>query len=58
MNYGHYFTKSIRKNTQSNNNDIYLLNDTSYDIDNFKPDNLTYILFYHFIESLEYYSNE
>lgn len=58
MNYGHYFTKSIRKNFQSKNNDIYLLNDTSYDIDTFKPDNLTYILFYHFIESLEYYSNE
>lgn len=58
MNYGHYFTKSIRKNNQSNNNDIYLLNDTSYDIDNFKPDNLTYILFYHFIESLEYFPSE
>lgn len=56
MNYGHYYTKSIRK-INSNNSNIYLINDTSYDISNFKPDNLTYILFYHYIESLEYYSD-
>jgi ubiquitin C-terminal hydrolase len=55
MNYGHYFTKSIRKNINNKNENIYLINDTSYNINNFKPDNSTYILFYHFIESLEYY---
>ena len=55
MNYGHYFTKSIRKNRNNTNENIYLINDTSYDINNFKPDNLTYILFYHYIDSLEYH---
>jgi ubiquitin C-terminal hydrolase len=56
MNYGHYFTKSIRKNINNVNENIYLINDTSYDITNFKPDNLTYILFYHYIDTSEYYS--
>lgn len=59
MNYGHYYTKSIRYNIDLNNktinDNIYLLNDTSFDTNNFNPDNLTYILFYHYIESLDYF---
>jgi ubiquitin C-terminal hydrolase len=55
MNYGHYYTKSIRKDVNNNDENVYLINDTSYDINNFKPDSLTYILFYHYIESLDYF---
>lgn len=60
MNYGHYISKAIRKNYEyKNKNDQqyipYLLNDNSYQKDNFKSDANTYILFYHFVESIEYY---
>lgn len=60
MNYGHYIAKSIRKNHEYKNNtdslyDIFLLNDNSYQKSNFKSDSNTYILFYHYIETLELY---
>lgn len=60
QNFGHYVTKSIRKNHESEHItnkeiDIYLLNDTSYQKDTFESDTNSYLLFYHFIESIEYY---
>ncbi len=61
QNFGHYIAKSIRKNHEYNNLldkelDVYLLNDTSYQKDSFKSDTNSYLLFYHFIESDEYYN--
>ena len=60
MNYGHYIAKSIRKNYEYKNNydsefEIYVLNDNSYQKDNFKSNPNTYILFYHYIETIEDY---
>lgn len=60
QNFGHYISKSIRKNHEycdisDKEYDIYLLNDTSYEKNNFKSDANSYLLFYHFVESIEYY---
>lgn len=57
-NFGHYVTKAIRKNHEfknynDNEYDIYLLNDTSYQKNNFKSDIDSYILFYHYIETID-----
>lgn len=62
VNFGHYISKSIRKkhNISLNNEslyDTYLLNDNSYEISNFKSDITTYILIYHYIETVDYYKN-
>jgi len=56
-NFGHYVTKSIRKVVENNDiqNNIYLLNDTSYQTDSFKPDKDSYILFYHYVDSIDYF---
>jgi len=61
QNFGHYITKTIRKNHEYKNFnneefDIYLLNDTSYQKDNFKSDSNTYLLFYHYIETTDYFN--
>lgn len=55
MNFGHYYVKSLRVN----NNQIkpYKLNDTYYISDNLKPEDNSYIIAYHYIDSVEYYSN-
>jgi ubiquitin C-terminal hydrolase len=58
--FGHYIAKSIRKNHEYKNYndkelDIYLLNDTSYQKDNFKSTPNSYLLFYHYIETVDYY---
>lgn len=56
-NFGHYIAKSIRKNIKNNEivNNIYELNDSSYIQDSFKPDSNSYILFYHFIDTVDYF---
>ena len=56
-NFGHYIAKSIRKTIKNNEivNNIYELNDSSYVQDSFKPDSNSYILFYHYVESIDYY---
>lgn len=60
QNFGHYITKTIRKNHEykhctDKEFDIYLLNDTSYQKDNFKSDSNSYLLFYHYIETCDYF---
>jgi len=57
MNFGHYISNSIRKNTKNNkiSHDIFELNDSSYQIGSFKPDKNAYILFYHYSDSIEYF---
>lgn len=60
QNYGHYVTKAIRKNHEYKNSsdknlEIYLLNDTSYIKDNFRPNANTYLLFYHYFETIEFH---
>ena len=60
QNFGHYIAKSIRKNHEylsynSNEFEIYLLNDTSYNKDNFKAHANSYLLFYHYYETIDYY---
>lgn len=60
QNFGHYITKTIRKNHEYKHYtdkefDIYLLNDTSYQKDNFKSDANSYILFYHYVETNDYF---
>ena len=56
-NFGHYISKSIRKTIKNNEliNNVYELNDSSYIQDTFKPDMNSYILFYHFIDSVDYF---
>jgi ubiquitin C-terminal hydrolase len=60
QNFGHYIAKTIRKNHKNENItdnifDTYLFNDTSYQKDTFKSDSNSYLLFYHFIETIEFY---
>lgn len=60
MNYGHYISNAIRKNHEYKHSsdllyDTFLLNDNSYQKSNFKSNNNTYILFYHYIETIENY---
>jgi ubiquitin C-terminal hydrolase len=60
MNYGHYISKALRKNHKYNNNtdsliEYYLLNDNSYEKTNMKSEINSYILFYHYIENIDYY---
>ena len=31
------------------------MNDSSYDEDSLKPDNDTYIIFYHYVETVDYF---
>ena len=62
MNYGHYISKSIRKNHEYNKSDdplcnIYTLNDNSYQKGNLQPESNTYILIYHYIETIDYNGN-
>lgn len=56
-NFGHYITKSIRKTIKNNEiiNNVYKLNDLTYNLDSFKPDDDSYILFYHFVDSVDYF---
>lgn len=61
MNYGHYVSKAIRKNNNLAQNtdslyNTYLLNDNSYNKTNFESDLNTYILIYHYIETIEHYN--
>lgn len=56
-NFGHYISKSIRKVNDNLDLDIFKLNDSYYELSNFKPNNDSYILFYHYIDSTEYYSD-
>ncbi len=57
-NFGHYIAKSVRKTIKNNEiiNNVYTLNDSSYTQDSFKPDMNSYILFYHFIDAIDYFS--
>lgn len=60
QNFGHYIAKSIRKNHEYKNYndkelDVYLLNDTSYQKDNFKSNPNSYLLFYHYFETIDYF---
>jgi ubiquitin C-terminal hydrolase len=60
-NSGHYISKNIRKTLTIDNNNlkiinqIYKMNDSSYNIDTLKPESDTYIIFYHYIDSTDYY---
>lgn len=61
QNFGHYIAKSIRKNHEYKNCDdkeldIYLLNDTSYQKDNFQSNSNSYLLFYHYYETIDYFN--
>lgn len=57
MNSGHYTSKGLRKHIIGDNiaNLIYRMNDSSYDVSSFKPENDTYILFYHYVNTIDYY---
>lgn len=60
QNFGHYITKAIRKNHEyklynEKELDIYLLNDTSYTKDDFKSNQNSYLLFYHYIKTINDY---
>ena len=56
-NSGHYISKGFRKKLHNNNvsNVVYRMNDSSYDEDSLKPDNDTYIIFYHYVETVDYF---
>jgi ubiquitin C-terminal hydrolase len=60
INYGHYISKAIRKNHEYKQHndpvyDYYLLNDNSYQKTNMKSELNSYILFYHYLETIDYY---
>jgi ubiquitin C-terminal hydrolase len=52
MNFGHYYSKSIRKQLTNNliEFDIFKLNDNFYTKDTFQSNSNTYLLFYHYID--------
>lgn len=56
-NSGHYISTGFRKKIQNNSvsNIVYKMNDSSYNEDSFKPENDTYIIFYHYIETVDYF---
>lgn len=56
-NFGHYISKSLRKTIKNDEiiNNVYELNDSSYVQSSFKPDISSYILFYHFTNSVDYF---
>ncbi len=59
QNFGHYVTKTIRKKIEDSKSedfksDIYLLNDTSYEVSNFDSNLNVYLLFYHFVKQESY----
>ncbi len=58
QNFGHYISKSIRKNNIINITDpttnVYILNDNSYNTTNFKSDINTYMLIYHYNELINF----
>ena len=58
-NSGHYISKGVRKHIINDNiiNIIFKMNDSSYDICSLKPDNDTYIIFYHYIDTVDHYIN-
>ena len=57
-NSGHYISKGFRKKIHNNiiSNVVYKMNDSSYDEDSLKPENETYIIFYHYAETVDYFS--
>ncbi len=61
-NFGHYISKCYRKNININKSTdiktpVYILNDQSFQLSNFKSHINTYILMYHYIETLDYDDN-
>lgn len=56
-NSGHYISKGFRKKIQNNNINhiVYKMNDSSYNEDTLKPENDTYIIFYHYIDTVDYF---
>ena len=56
-NFGHYVSNSIRKHVKNNEiaTSVFELNDSSYKIHNFKPNDNSYILFYHYVNSVDYF---
>ena len=54
MSSGHYYTKSLRNYKKQVTS--YLLNDIHYEQSNLQPEDNSYILAYHYVESVEYYS--
>jgi hypothetical protein len=56
-NSGHYISKGFRKKLHNNNvsNVVYKMNDSSYNEDSLKPENDTYIIFYHYVETVDYF---
>ena len=60
MNSGHYTSKGFRKknlNISSSDlsNIVYKMNDSSFNEDTLKPENDTYIIFYHYVETVDYF---
>lgn len=53
MIHGHYISKALRKDTDTLK--TYILNDSSYELSTFQPESNSYILFYHFVNVIEYY---
>jgi ubiquitin C-terminal hydrolase len=56
-NSGHYISKGIRKYIIDNNivNTTFKMNDSSYEFSSLKPENDTYIIFYHYVDTIDYY---
>ena len=56
-NSGHYISKGIRKTILNGNllNSVYSMNDSSYNLCSLKSNADTYIIFYHFIDTVDYF---
>lgn len=56
-NSGHYICKGIRKYIANDNlvNYVFKMNDSSYDFSSLKPENDTYIIFYHYVNTTDYF---
>lgn len=57
MSSGHYISKGFRKKLQDNilSNTVFKMNDSSYDEDSLIPEIDTYIIFYHYIDTVDYF---
>ncbi len=55
MNYGHYFIKTYRNDYEKKKNCIFEINDSIFEKSTFEPINNTYILFYHYNNTVPYY---